>query len=87
MLLYSLPAFVGGDATSFLSGVARASQLIKKVSYSYWITDKTYLPSILHLFYLPRVMLARHSTSLIALDEIISLTLSFPSSNRKENWI
>ncbi|KJA16108.1 hypothetical protein HYPSUDRAFT_47760 [Hypholoma sublateritium FD-334 SS-4] len=30
MLLYNLPAFVGGNPTSFLSGVARASQMIKK---------------------------------------------------------
>ncbi|TFK35009.1 hypothetical protein BDQ12DRAFT_635436 [Crucibulum laeve] len=30
MLLYSLPAFAKGDSTSFLSGVARSNQLIKK---------------------------------------------------------
>ncbi|KAF8966516.1 hypothetical protein BDZ97DRAFT_1808256 [Flammula alnicola] len=30
MLLYSLPAFVKGDPTAFLSGVARANQLVKK---------------------------------------------------------
>ncbi|KAF5320667.1 hypothetical protein D9619_001196 [Psilocybe cf. subviscida] len=30
MLLYSLPAFLKNDTTSFLSGVARANQLIKK---------------------------------------------------------
>ncbi|KAF8189693.1 GTP-binding protein [Pholiota molesta] len=30
MLLYSLPAFVKGDLTSFLSGVARANQLVKR---------------------------------------------------------
>ena len=31
MLMYSLPAFAKGDPTSFLSGVARANQLLKKV--------------------------------------------------------
>ncbi|KDR74391.1 hypothetical protein GALMADRAFT_250307 [Galerina marginata CBS 339.88] len=30
MLLYSLPAFAKGDPTAFLSGVARANQLVKK---------------------------------------------------------
>lgn len=30
MLLYSIPAFAKGDADAFLSGVARANQLIKK---------------------------------------------------------
>lgn len=30
MLLYSIPAFAKGDAEAFLSGVARANQLIKK---------------------------------------------------------
>ncbi|CAA7270739.1 unnamed protein product [Cyclocybe aegerita] len=30
MLLYSLPAFAKGDSTAFLSGVARANQLVKK---------------------------------------------------------
>ncbi|KAJ3571666.1 hypothetical protein NP233_g3595 [Leucocoprinus birnbaumii] len=30
MLLYSLPAFTRGDATAFLSGVARSNQLVKK---------------------------------------------------------
>ncbi|GLB33406.1 putative GNL3L/Grn1 putative GTPase [Lyophyllum shimeji] len=30
MLLYSLPAFIRGDSTSFLSGLARANQLVKK---------------------------------------------------------
>ncbi|KAF8960205.1 hypothetical protein BDZ97DRAFT_1834514 [Flammula alnicola] len=30
MLLYSLPAFVKGDPTAFLSGVARSNQLLKK---------------------------------------------------------
>ncbi|KAG6918214.1 hypothetical protein DXG01_015807 [Tephrocybe rancida] len=30
MLLYSLPAFAKGDPTSFLSGVARSNQLVKK---------------------------------------------------------
>ena len=32
MLLYSLPAFAKGDANAFLSGVARANHLVKKVS-------------------------------------------------------
>lgn len=32
MLLYSLPAFAKDDPTAFLSGVARANQLVKKVS-------------------------------------------------------
>jgi len=31
MLLYGLPAFVKGDTNSFLSGVARSHQLVKKV--------------------------------------------------------
>ena len=39
MLLYNLPAFMKEDSTAFLTGVARAKQLIKKVhlssSYSY----------------------------------------------------
>ncbi|KAG6861482.1 hypothetical protein C0995_015909 [Termitomyces sp. Mi166 len=30
MLLYCLPAFMDGDSTSFLSGVARSKQLVKK---------------------------------------------------------
>ncbi|KAG5637321.1 hypothetical protein H0H81_005014 [Sphagnurus paluster] len=30
MLLYSLPAFAKGDSTSFLSGIARSNQLVKK---------------------------------------------------------
>ncbi|KAF8816517.1 P-loop containing nucleoside triphosphate hydrolase protein [Phlegmacium glaucopus] len=30
MLLYSLPAFAKGDTTAFLSGLARANQLVKK---------------------------------------------------------
>ena len=34
MLLYSLPAFTKGDPTAFLSGVARANQLVKKVKFS-----------------------------------------------------
>jgi hypothetical protein len=34
MLLYSIPAFAKGDADAFLSGVARANQLIKKVHFS-----------------------------------------------------
>ena len=33
MLLYSLPAFPQGDCAAFLSGVARAQQLVKKVSH------------------------------------------------------
>lgn len=33
MLLYSLPAFTKGDSTAFLSAVARANQLVKKVSF------------------------------------------------------
>ena len=33
MLLYSIPAFAKGDADAFLSGVARANQLIKKVHF------------------------------------------------------
>jgi hypothetical protein len=33
MLMYSLPAFVRGDVTAFLSGVARSNHLVKKVSY------------------------------------------------------
>jgi len=33
MLLYSLPAFTKGDTTAFLSGVARANQLVKKVRF------------------------------------------------------
>jgi nuclear GTP-binding protein len=32
MLMYSLPAFAKGDPTAFLSGVARANHLLKKVS-------------------------------------------------------
>ena len=32
MLAYNLPAFLQGDATGFLAGVARVSGLIKKVS-------------------------------------------------------
>ena len=31
MLMYSIPAFAKGDPTAFLSGVARANQLLKKV--------------------------------------------------------
>ena len=31
MLLYNLPAFMNEDSTAFLTGVARAKQLIKKV--------------------------------------------------------
>ena len=31
MLLYNLPAFMKEDSTAFLTGVARAKQLIKKV--------------------------------------------------------
>ena len=34
MLAYSLPAFLQGDVTGFLAGVARVSGLIKKVSGS-----------------------------------------------------
>ena len=34
MLLYNLPAFSKGDCTAFLSGVARAHQLVKKVGCS-----------------------------------------------------
>ena len=37
MLLYSLPAFAKGDCSAFLSGVARANQLVKKVRCS--VTD------------------------------------------------
>ena len=33
MLLYSLPAFIKGDTTAFLSGVARSNQLVKKVCF------------------------------------------------------
>jgi len=32
MLLYNLPAFAMGDFTAFLSGVARANHLVKRVS-------------------------------------------------------
>ncbi|KAF9040735.1 P-loop containing nucleoside triphosphate hydrolase protein [Panaeolus papilionaceus] len=35
MVLYSLPAFTKGDPTAFLSGVARANQLIKKENSIY----------------------------------------------------
>jgi len=41
MLLYSLPAFAKGDANAFLSGVARANHLVKKVSvevFSFYIS-------------------------------------------------
>ena len=31
MLMYNLPIFMDGDATAFLSGLARANGLIKKV--------------------------------------------------------
>lgn len=31
MVMYSLPAFTKGDATAFLSGVARSNRLVKKV--------------------------------------------------------
>lgn len=32
MLLYNLPAFPKDDSTAFLSGVARANNLVKRVS-------------------------------------------------------
>lgn len=32
MLAYSLPAFLQGDVTGFLAGLARVSGLVKKVS-------------------------------------------------------
>ena len=41
MLLYSLPAFAKSDASAFLSGVARANHLVKKVSvgvFSFYIS-------------------------------------------------
>lgn len=33
MLFYNIPAFMQGDANAFLSAVARANGLIKKVCY------------------------------------------------------
>lgn len=33
MLAYGLPAFVHGDVTGFLAGLARVSGLIRKVSF------------------------------------------------------
>ena len=42
MLLYNLPAFAKNDATAFLSGVARAHQLVKKVRPSYPFRSYTY---------------------------------------------
>lgn len=35
MLMYNLPIFMDGDATAFLSGLARANGLIKKVRRFY----------------------------------------------------
>jgi len=53
MLLYSLPAFSKGDPTAFLSGVARANQLVKKVlSLSFcacWIRIAKHTHSMVHL--------------------------------------
>ena len=43
MLFYNLPAFAAGDANAFLSGVARANGLIKKVRS----TPSLFLP-VLH---------------------------------------
>jgi len=76
MLLYSLPAFAKGDLIVFLSGVARANQLLKKVctmlhAYSFVSAITSYFFSLFVLVFL---------------GYLKDLFLIVLSSNRKESW-